>query len=459
MKKIRVGRRWSRAAVVLAALLPLAPLAAQQGGDPLERVVEALKSSRLAEALELSRSAAAVAPLDPEAQALYGLALLHWGETARAESALRLALDVDPENADAHFGLGLIAAGFNRYEAAASHLLSAASSERFLGEAMLALSRVHFFAGVPDAALRAAEVALDEIDYRSETQMEELRARAEHLRSLGNRRLLLVAESFQKTTAELLPQPGGSLSGIDIRINGQSAGRFLLDPACPGFIVVSRRLAERLGLEFAGGLAGGGTAMRHSLLDTLEIGNLAVERVPALVLRSPDLADGIEGVVGTGFLKRFNCTIDFNAAYLQLYRIDRPDLLERSIDRSRVAARLPLFSFPAPSVGVSVGGSDPVPFVFHTAHSTVVDGAYYDERIAPNAAGARAAPGAVAVDLPSLSAGGIEAADLRIAVGDLAPPAWMERQRVAGLLGIDFLGRYRLHLNFSDSVLILESAR
>lgn len=455
MKKIRVGRRWSRAAIVLAALLPLAPLAAQQGGDPFERVVEALKSDRFAEALELSRSAAAVAPLDPEAQALYGLALLYWGETERAESALRLALDVDPENADAHLGLGLIAAGFNRYEAAVSHLLSAAPSERFLGEAMLALSRVHFFAGVPDAALRAAEVALDEIDYLSDAQMEELRAHAEHLRSLGNRSLFQVPESFQKTTAELLPQPGGSLSGVDIRINGQRVVRFLLDPACPNFIVVSRRLAERFGLEFAGG----GTAMQYSLLDTLEIGTLVVERVPALLLRSPDFADGIEGVIGTGFLRRFNCTIDFRAAYLQLYRIDRPDLLERSIDRSRVAARLPVFSLPAPSVGVSVGGSDPVPFIINTARSTVLDGAYYDVRIAPNTAGARAALGDVAVDLPSISAGGIEAADLRIAVGDLAPPSWMERQRVAGILGIDFFGRYRLHLNFSDSVMTLESAR
>jgi len=120
---------------------------------------------------------------------------------------------------------------------------------------------------------------------------------------------------------------------------------------------------------------------------------------------------------------------------------------------------LPVFSLPAPSVGVSVGGSDPVPFIINTARSTVLDGAYYDVRIAPNTAGARAALGDVAVDLPSISAGGIEAADLRIAVGDLAPPSWMERQRVAGILGIDFFGRYRLHLNFSDSVMTLESAR
>ncbi len=465
-----------RTGVMLVATCLLAALPATLSDDQLKEIEKALKADS-AEALEMARGAAAVTPLDPEAQALLGLALLRQGHIERAGEALLLALDLDPSCADAHFGLGKIAYGKNRLEAAVAHLRTAASSTRFRMEVFLTLSDVFADGGRPDAALQATELAAKESDYLTEPERAALESKVQFFRSLRTSGTFKLPDSFQKTTVDIITSEevteGRGPMDINLRINGMERGRFRIDTSYTGVIMVSGSLAGRLSLEPVGWfpvqLRGEGEREAGgSVLETLEIGGLSVSRVPAQTLRGPTFTGEIDGLVGMGLLKRFNFSIDFRGSVLQLYRGDRPDLLEWNVDRPQVVARVPIFMGPMPVIGVSVNESKKLPFILDTtARVTAVDKSYFEEHIAPSLAadteleaassGARAAQSTQVFTAHSVSFGSIELEKISIAVLDLSSIEKRVRQRVVGILGLDVLSRFRLHYNTTTAELIFET--
>ena len=138
-------------------------MAVQDG--PLDEIERALKNDSAEEALQLSESLAAFSPLDAEAQALYGLALLRSGRYKDAESALLAALGLDEQCVEAHLGMGRLAAGMNRHERAVMHFREAVKSGRFRGEALRDFGGLLADSGDFSAALQVAEAAPSLLDY------------------------------------------------------------------------------------------------------------------------------------------------------------------------------------------------------------------------------------------------------------------------------------------------------
>jgi len=440
--------------------------------DTLDAIERALKADNTAEALELAAGLAAFSPLDAEAQALYGLALIRVGRFHRAEEALLIALGLDEACADAHLGMGCLARGRNQIERAAYHLREASRSSRFRGEALSLLSGVLAENGDISGALKAAEMAAGVDDRAAES----LRSMITLYRFIGPERCLLLPESFQMTTADLVVPNGESgpdVQALELTINGVDAGMFILDTAYQGNLIVSKALAERLGLETAGSFTlrvpgGNELAAEGSLLNTIGFGGLTIGRVPVSVLQSPRFTGGIEGLIGIGLLKQFNFVVDFRGGTLQLSRADRPDLLLRRLSARNVAARLPFFLGPAPLVEVGINGVDPARFVIATAEAaSALDEAFFEKNVAP-----ALPPGSVLTGGDSkltgaeegrllsgatVALGGIEIEDTPLALLDLASIGEVGGPKVAGIVGRDILLRYRLIFDFADSVLILES--
>jgi hypothetical protein len=174
-----------------------------------------------------------------------------------------------------------------------------------------------------------------------------------------------------------------------------------------------------------------------------------------------------EGLIGTAFLKRFNTTIDVEAGTMDLFPLDRPDLLAQNIDQTAVAADVPLHLFDQTVVEASMAGAPPALYILDSAAATnLVDASFFEEHIKPKIDPARIVQAGIR------GAGGTQNVHridgLPIALGPLV----FEGQQVnefrmgglneisgryaAGLLGNPLLWPYRVHMNFRTGRLILE---
>jgi hypothetical protein len=465
-------------ALAVLATLPVLyfePPALPQEAD-LEGIERQLKADAYAGALDDAERLVGRFPASPVARALHALALLRAGRIDEAGKEFQVSLDLDPGCPEAHLGKGILARWGNRPEEAERHLLEATSSERLAGEAYFNLKLLYSDLGEIAAAREAAQRALEEIDYLPAAHMRELSLGVDYLRSLGSGPYIVIPDSFVSTTVPILEneeRPDRPIPEIGVRINDLGPWPFDLDSAYRGYMTVSTQLASTLGLRPVGDFqaAGVGSAkmsMQGSYVDRIAIGDLVVGNVPVMILDSPTFRGRERGLIGTGLLKRFNCTMDTEERVFEIFRGDRPDLLEARIDPSRVVARAPLFIVTGPLLYASMGGGDPEPFLLDTAASaTLVDDDYFDEHIAPGI------PPDQVLDIQVRGVGGAEAARMvrsgkvelagalfdgvRLIVLDMERINSVSRKHSAGILGTDILRRYRIHLNFSAPELILES--
>jgi hypothetical protein len=460
--------------LLLFCLLPGSQTAVDE--DPLDQIERLLKADSVSEALEQAESLAAFSPLEAEAQALYGLALLRNGDFVDAEQFSLAALGLDEHCADAHLGMARIATGRNRFERAVFHFREAVKSDRFRGEALLEFAKLLAESGDYAGALRMAEIAPQELTYLGDARVADVRATLEFYKRAAEAACYIVPESFQKTSIDLLPSnknSGGFDIAVTMVINGENTGRFCIETSVPETIILSRSLADHFSLE---GMAhftllipgSGSVAADGVLLPNLTLGGLEMERVPALVVDDSSLPAGTSGIIGTGFLKRFNFAVDMQGGLMQITRGDRPDLLLRGIDPKRAVTRLPIFLGPMPAIELSINGSAPAPFIIASGlEATLVDSSWFDSSIAPSlpagSTAAATAKGPAGLQQGRLFAadklrfGGLELSGVPLVVLDLSTVENTSRQRVAGFIGRDLLLRFRLHFNLAQPELILEN--
>ncbi len=446
-------------------------MAVQDG--PLDEIERALKNDSAEEALQLSESLAAFSPLDAEAQALYGLALLRSGRYKDAESALLAALGLDEQCVEAHLGMGRLAAGMNRHERAVMHFREAVKSGRFRGEALRDFGGLLADSGDFSAALQVAEAAPSLLDYLGDEAVTGIRRTLEFYRYLADEPCFQISASFQKTTIDLVPRGDDFDTVIMLSINGEESGPFRVDMAYSGYLVLRKSLADSLGLERFGSLSVqnpgvGAYSGEGTLIESLGLGGLTISRVPAIVVADSELADGTQGIVGIGFLKRFSFTLDISEGILQLARGDRSDLIILKIDPERAAARAPLFLGPLPEILVSINGGGDAPYLIDLeSETTIVDSLWFDEQIAPGfpertiAKATARGPGGVMqqgrlFSAEKLKVSALVLGDVPLVVLDLSKLEMGMRRKVAGIIGRDILLRFRLHFILSQPELILE---
>jgi len=452
-----------------AALQTQAPIPDPAGLVSLMKADKFLEADRLAASLLKSKD------LNPQTLALCGLAMLKAGRIDEAEAVLKKAVALAPENPEAHLGLGRISRARNHNDKAIFHLEKAVSSTDFLEEALRHLWRTVKERGIPGDLNRVR--ALTEQRYFRDgralpswidNSIKQLGGREDrHLyRMEGSREFF----SLPLLLRDDLPQFG--LRMISLKLNGKSEYPFDIDSALVDFMTVSPLLAEELGLALTGNATATGVGTRESrvrfaVLDQVEMGPVTFYDVPVQVSDIATFQGLKKGLIGTALLKRFNITIDFGKKVLNVYPLERPDLLAAAIDRKAVAADIPLYCYDQTVVAASVGRAPESLYILDTAAATVLsDTPFFDMHIRPKIdparmtqSGIQGAGGAqqtIRVEGLSVTLGPLLIPNQAVHVFAMETLNEIGERYTAGLLGNPVLWSYRVHMDFKNGRLILE---
>jgi len=412
--------------------------------------------------------------LDAETMAVCGLAVLLEGRVDEAEAILTKAIERSPDNPEAHLGLGRIARIRNDRDGALSHLRRAVPSAEFYGNALRHLWRASWDDGLVDDLLEIYKLAEERYGRESRPLPSWFTNGLAQIKGLAGKRLFEMEGRFERLPVPLKApaNPQARFRMIDLKLNGKGEYPFHIDSASADFLTLSPLLAEELGLLPTGrstavGVGTAEVAVRFSVLDKVELGPLTFRNVPVMVSDIRTLRGLKEGLVGTAMLKRFNVTIDVEAGVLDLFPLDRPELLAARIDRTAVAADVPLYLFDATTVEAAVAGAPPALYILDSAAATnLVDGPFFTKHIQPKldpgrivARDIRGAGGVQTVNMVNgmtIGLGRLAFEDQTICEFSMETLNSIGGRYLAGLLGNPVLWPYRVHIDFRAGRLILE---
>ncbi len=439
-----------------------------------ERLTILLGGGSFREADKLAASLLADPALDTATLAVCGLAVLKAGRIGEAEPIFDKVLSKSPENPEVHLGLGRIARLRNDADLAVAHFRRAVSSAAFYEEALHQLWRAAWDRGLVSELLEIRELA--EERYRQEylPLPSWIVNGTAQVQGLAGQRLFQMEGRFERHRVPLVVDAARAprIRMITMRLNGKGEYLFDIDSASADFLTLSPLLAGELGLTQTGGstalgVGGEPAAVRFAVLDKIELGPIVFRNVPVMVSDLYPFRGLKKGLLGTGLLKRFNVSLDVEAAIMDLYPLDRPELLAGAIDRTAVAAEVPLYLYDATTVEASLGGAPAALYILDSAAATnLVDGPFFEEHLKPGLDPARIVRSAIQGARGVQSINRIDG--LTVGLGRLV----FDRQTVcefpmeelnavggrytAGLLGNPLLWPYRVHLDFRTGRLILE---
>jgi hypothetical protein len=439
-----------------------------------DKLVTLLRNNSFREADRLATTLLGGPSIDAKTQALCGLAVLKAGRVPEAEAILNKVISRSPDDPEAHLGLGRIGRIRNDPEAAIAHLRRAVPSVAFYEEALRQLWRTAWERGRVDDLLEIYALSEERYDRESTPLPSWFSNGLAQVRGLTGKRLFEMAGSFERLTLPLVARedPRARIRMIDLKLNGKGGYLFHIDSASADFLTLSPALAEDLGLALTGsstasGVGTGTAAVRFSVLDKVELGAFTFRNIPVMVSDIHTLRGLKEGLIGTALLKRFNVTIDVEAGVMDLFPLDRPELLAANIDRTAVAADVPLYLFDQTVVEASLAGAPEALYILDSAAATnLVDGAFFEEYLKPKldparvvSSGIRGAQGVqhvnrvdgLSIVLGSLVFDGQQVNEFSMAALNMIPGRY-----AAGLLGNPLLWPYRVHMDFRTGRLILE---
>ena len=398
--------------------------------------------------------------------------MLKAGRVEESETLFNKAVALAPENPEAHLGLGRIARIRNRNDAAIPHLERAIFSADFHEEALRHLWQAVSERGRTDELRRIKSLAGERFKRDNQPIPSWLEIAINQVSGRDGKHLFRMEGRFERINLPLAHRDSFGLRMVSLKVNGKGPYPFDIDSALVDFMMVSPQLAEELGLSLTGNATATGVGtrearVRFAVLDKVEIGPVAFFDVPVRVADIQSFRGERKGLLGTGFLKRFNVTIDPGKQEMILYPLDRPDLLAAMIDRKAVAVDIPLYIFDQTVVAASVGGAPEALYILDSAAATSLsDKPFFAEHIRPKLDPGRIIQGGIQ------GAGGpqqtLRVDGIPIALDSLVFPEQtihefsMETLNIiagrytAGLLGHPLLWPYRVHMDFRNGRLILE---
>lgn len=456
----------------LALLCAASPAAARPAPSLSRELESALRQGAFREAEKAADRILAGGPADATSRALCGLALLKTGRLQEAESLFNDALATSPRHPEAHLGMGRISRIRNDNGKAIEHLLLATGSHVLRDEAFRQLWRAAREKGLVQELLEIRELAEHRYLSASESVPGWILNGVAQVEGYRDAVLYHMKGRFQRLSAPLVKKDGSSIRMVLLKLNGKGEYPFDIDSASPDFMTISPLLAEELGLKMAGsssavGVGSASARVRFSMVERVTLGDLVFEHVPVMVSDLATFRGAKKGLIGTGFLKRFNVTIDVAAGVMHLYPLERPDQLRESIRAEGVVAEVPLYIFEATTVEAVLEGGPPALYILDTAASThLVDAAFLEEHLGP-----ALKPGQITSSTITGSQGAHETRriqGLTVSLGPLILPEQSAHEfkmdalnaipgrYTAGLLGNPILWPYRVHMDFDAGRLILE---
>ncbi len=309
---------WAKAGTPESEASTSAPLTL----STLSHARQLLRAGQTEEADRLVRNALLGAP-DDGLLCLVGEIEFRRANFAAASSAFAGALEQNPENARAHWGLGRIDQLHFRADSARNHFSRAFSLNNRDIDIILSYAEFVSDPGARATLLRnAAILAQHEQPERAEHAVAQLRI-LERLQGRAPGRLASAYAAYRLPLTGFHPA-GANRDGvlISVRMNGGKPLRLLLDTGARGLSIDSRA-ARKLDLETitASGLRGfgdSGSAGSHlALARTVSMGDLVFEEC-LVDVSDHILTDAADGVAGVDLFERFQIHLNPTARVLEL---------------------------------------------------------------------------------------------------------------------------------------------
>jgi hypothetical protein len=466
--------------LLLLSFLLLGQTLDSQGGrsaaqrQDADKLATLIGDSSFREADKLAAKLLADHAADARTQAICGLAVLKAGRIRESEAIFNKVILRSPDNPEAHLGLGRIGRIRNDTDAAISHLRRAIPSSAFYEEALRQLWRTTWDRGFVSELHEVYKLAEERYGRESKPLPSWFTNGLGQVQGLAGKRLFQMEGRFERLKIPLVRNEDSRIRirMIALKLNGKGEYLFDIDSASADFLTVSPLLAEELGLPLTGnstatGVGTATAAVRFSVLDKVELGAVTFWNVPVMVSDLHPFRGLKKGLLGTALLKRFNVTIDIEAGVMDLFPLERPELLAGNIDRKAVAADVPLYLFDATTVEASMAGAPAALYILDSAAAAnLVDGPFFEEHLKPTLDPARIVRSGIQGAAGAQYVNRIDG--LSIALGPLVfdgqtvhefPMEELNEiggRYLAGLLGNPLLWPYRVHMDFRAGRLILE---
>jgi predicted aspartyl protease len=440
--------------------------------DDAAKIAALIKADSFLAAAKLADGLLARGSLAPETEAICGLAVLKAGRVDAAEAILKRVEAKCPGLPEAALGLGLAARIRNDSAAAVARLRRGSESAGHYEEACRCLWRTAIERGVMDEIRATRDFLAERFKREGLPAPDWLSNGLAQLEGFAGSGLFQMDKTPDHVAVPLLSGGGPTIRMVSMRINGKGSYRFDIDSAAADFMVVSPLLAEELGLKLNGssqaiGVGTGSAPVRFSRLDRIDFAGITFRNVPVRVADLHVFRGLKKGLFGTGLLKRFNVTIDVRAGVMDLFALDRPEMLAARIDKAKVAGEVLLWLFDATMVTASMAGAPEGLFILDTAAATnLIDTPFFAEHIKPRldpariiAAGIQGAQGVQRVNQVNgleVRLGPIVFDNQQVNEFSMSALNSATGRYAAGLLGNPLLWPYRSHYDFKNGRLILE---
>lgn len=260
---------------------------------------------------------------------------------------------------------------------------------------------------------------------------------------------------------------------VPAMVDDRGLYEFILDTGA-GTSLVSKRLAGQLGLiatgtrEGAG--AGGRVQVELSSLDSLAIGGARRAPMPVAITSEVErigaaVGAAIDGDIGYDFLRDYRVTVDYAKQMVRLVQGSAEAIGPGQHMRCEVPFRLAAPMKPLVLATVFVNGRGPYTFAVDTGASVTTVSPELASALDLESTGATGMTGAGGVmqatigRVRSLTMGGAMLEDLAVVTSDfLGPLSTALGTKLDGIVGYNFLRRYRVTIDYPASVLWLVKA-
>jgi tetratricopeptide (TPR) repeat protein len=512
----KVARRWAIAGI-MTGLISVSVCLASPGvystsGDPKtrQRADRALRDGDYEGAEKLYRELVGKNPRDHQARLGLSFALLKLRQLQDAYDHAARVIMVEPLSGRAHALLGSAILASGDFRNSVEEFKTALSLQQNEALAIAGLAMVDFYENRLDAAIKGLRRAVDldgnEPDYifnlgqasaRSERYQEaadsyerflmiapktdedrraRIRGLIEFLRYLGKQSSLYELRGANQTNLNFESVEGRPV--LVVKVNGgKERLRFVLDTGS-GMSVISEATAKTLGIRpvARGGLAravggGGKFEIVYGFLNSLDLGEVKVERVPVYIRHFFDDRSNVDGYLGLSVISRFIASVDYGENTFTLRR-ETDSSRRAKVDAAALATSTLEIPVRTTSSGflsgeVQVEGIErPLNFILDTGASiTVVSDKLMEQDdlatlVEPTRMRVFGAAGVSedvkSVLLPRVTLGPFVREQVRAAVLDMESLNETAGFTQNGILGANFLRHFRVSFDFPRGVIRLE---
>jgi tetratricopeptide (TPR) repeat protein len=334
----------------------------------VEKAICEIQAGESLAALEYSERAAAANPDSAIALAVYGLSQLQCGRWSEAELWLKQALVINSMLPEAHLGLAEIAYGRMHYDLAIAHADKAVSSQHLKMQAHTVQAATLEEINLHDQASQAMREAYRWSEYLPEYHRKNIQNWSEIYSSYQGHKLHEIPDDFTSTVIPFTNYQGHAL--LSLTADGLHLDSVLLDTGFGGSLMISPKDAERLELQYSGQILTrsfyGEIVIKIALIDSVQLGDVVVNNVPAYVC---DIPGGFGGLIGWQLLKNFNFSIDFTSSRIAIFGRQYSNLQKDMFSEDKYLDRVPFLYDKNIRITACIGEKKAQHFVFDTGAS------------------------------------------------------------------------------------------